>query len=509
MRNQTRINFYSNILTLVVNVIIVLTYTPYLVNQLGVAVYGVLPLALIINQYIGVVTSTLTHSFTRFYSVSLQKKEYLEASKVVSTSLLSVFAIILVIIPFLSYLVIKVDIIFQIPKGLESATRLLFIFTILSFFFSIVSSFLNVTLYAENRLDTLNYLKIIRQAFKLIFVIVFFELVQIDIMYVGLANLFTEILVAVISVSYFLKFKPLQVQISKQYISKTAFYAILGMSLWILLQEIGDTFIYRTDNLLINHYLGADASGRLGAMSELGNYIKLLVNLLGSLFGPLILIAYSRDDHNTVKTLTINQGIFVGCIASVMCGVVMGVSGNVLTQWMNSSFAQYYTWLDFKLVPVPFYATGIVLSYVYRAWNKVKFTAILTIVIGLIDLALTLLICNLVETNQLAIVLLALSMAFSIIQSYFLGVYCICNIYPECKNRFVRMTLVITMMLIVSYILTLFVDNFIDSSTLIGLLVVMTISGLSSFVLLYFVVLERSERNEILSVLVSKQTSNK
>lgn len=505
MKNQTRINLYTNILTLIVNVIIVLTYTPYLVNQLGVAVYGVLPLALIINQFIGVVTSTLTHSFTRFYSVSLQKKEYVEASKVISTSLISVFAIIVLIIPFLSYLVVKVDDFFQIPEGLESAARLLFIFTILSFFVSILSSFLNVTLYAENRLDILNYLKIIRQAFKLIFVIVFFEMVQIDIMYVGLANLATEIFVFFLSFHYFLKFKPNQIHISKQYISRAVFYAILSMSLWILLQEVGDTFVYRTDNLLINHYLGVDASGRLGAMSELGNYIKLLVNLLGSLFGPLILIAYSRDEHNTVKSLTINQGIFVGCIASIICGVIMGVSGNVLSQWMNTSFAQYYLWLDLKLIPVPFYATGIVLSYVYRAWNKVKFTAISTVVIGILDFLLILLICNIVKADQLAIALLSVSAAFSIIQSYFLGVYCIYKIYPDCKIRFVRMTMLLTSMLIFSYLLTMAIDYYIDSGSLINLIVVITISGLFLLIFLYFVLLKNNERKEILSVLLSKQ----
>ena len=59
---QTRVNFYTNIVSLAVNIIIALVYTPYLVDQLGVSAYGILPLALIINQYISVATGALTSS---------------------------------------------------------------------------------------------------------------------------------------------------------------------------------------------------------------------------------------------------------------------------------------------------------------------------------------------------------------------------------------------------------------------------------------------------------------
>ena len=70
---QTRRNFYTNILTLVVNIVVGFFYTPYLTRTLGPSAYGIVPLALIINQYISVVASALTSSFTRFYSVAIVK----------------------------------------------------------------------------------------------------------------------------------------------------------------------------------------------------------------------------------------------------------------------------------------------------------------------------------------------------------------------------------------------------------------------------------------------------
>lgn len=90
-KKQTKMNFYTNILALIANLLVGIYYTPYLVNSLGLAAYGILPLALIINQYISVATQTLTHAYTRFYSVALQKGDHEEASKDISTSLLSFY----------------------------------------------------------------------------------------------------------------------------------------------------------------------------------------------------------------------------------------------------------------------------------------------------------------------------------------------------------------------------------------------------------------------------------
>ena len=112
-KKQTKINLYSNILALLANILVGIYYTPYLVNSLGLAAYGVLPLALIINQYIGVATQTLTHAYTRFYSVALQKGDYDEASKDISTSFVVVLLISLLLVPIGIGIVFNVDSLFQ------------------------------------------------------------------------------------------------------------------------------------------------------------------------------------------------------------------------------------------------------------------------------------------------------------------------------------------------------------------------------------------------------------
>ena len=54
-------NLFYNSLNVLFNIIIAIFYIPYLVDKLGILAYGIVPLALVINNYIGVITVSLTN----------------------------------------------------------------------------------------------------------------------------------------------------------------------------------------------------------------------------------------------------------------------------------------------------------------------------------------------------------------------------------------------------------------------------------------------------------------
>ena len=417
INNQTKVNLYTNILALLANVLVGIYYTPYLLNTLGLIAYGILPLALIINQYISVVTQTLTHAYTRFYSVSLQKEDYQGATKNISTSFVVTILICLCIIPVGMFIVDNVNKVFNIPDYLLSAAKLLFLYTILSFICSLFSSLFNVTLYAINKLDLLNVIKIVRSILKLTLVILLFNVVRIDVALVGFANFISELVILVFSIYLFYKFKPKKVRISVTLFDKTVLYAILGMSVWVLIQVLGDTLIYRTDNLILNVFWDVEASGALGAISEIGSYVTVVVSVVGSLFGPLILIAYSKNNHDEVKSLLVNQSTIVGSLSAIICGIISGFAEVTLNIWLGNNMGVYSNWLLLKMLVLPYFAAGGIMAFVYRAWNQVKFPAIGTIIIGLINILILILICKLVKPSD-PVIVLVVGAIFSFLRHY-------------------------------------------------------------------------------------------
>lgn len=498
-KKQTKINLYTNVLALLANVIVGIYYTPYLVNSLGLAAYGVLPLALIINQYIGVATQTLTHAYTRFYSVALQKGDYVEASKDISTSLVVVLLISVLLVPVGIGIVCNVDSLFQIPPHLLDSARILFGFTILSFVVSLLSSLLNVTLYAINRLDLMNMMKIIRVVFKLFFVIVLFEMVKVDVSFVGLTNLLTEVLILVVSLYLFFRFKPSEVKLSLALFDKAILCSILGMSVWVLIQLCGDTLLYRTDNLIVNHYWGTEASGALGAISEIGNYVSIIVSVIGSLFGPLILASYAKGNHEEVKSLFLEQSTIVGCLSAILAGTISGCASSILDNWLSNDMGKYSWWLMMKMVVLPYYAAGGIMAFVYRSWNKMRLPAIGTIIIGAIDIAILIGMCEIWKPND-AMPVLVVSAVFSIMQCFVLNVVAVCKIYKDCKARILPLFLKITTSFWLCMVCGFIVTSLLQVKSLLALGVVLVLIAVVMLVFVLFVVLNKEEKKKLLEI---------
>lgn len=497
---QTRNNLYTNILALIANVLIGIYYTPFLVKSLGLAAYGVLPLALIINQYIGVATQTLTHSYTRFYSVAIQKGDFEEASKDISSSFVVVLLICLILIPIGLLIVFYADNLFTIPGNLIKSTQILFCFTVFSFLLSLFASLLNVTLYALNRLDLMNVLKIIRVVFKFFLVIVFFTTISIDVSYVGLSNLLAEFLVLLISIVLFFRFKPSKVKIQFKYFDKSILYSILGMSVWLFIQICGDTFLYRTDNLILNHYWGTVASGALGAISEIGNYVSVVVSVLGSLFGPLILIEYAKNNHEEVKSLFLEQSTIVGCLSAILTGLIVGCGKTILDVWLSPGMSVYQWWLLMKMVVLPFYAAGGIMAFVYRSWNRMKFPAIGTLTLGLLDVTILIILCEFFKPSN-PIIVLILGAAFSISQCFILNAYSVSRIYKDCRSKFLPITIKIMSTFIICSLCGRIAITIIQVQNLVTLGITMVILAIILLAFVYLVILNKNEKNKLKSII--------
>lgn len=497
---QTKVNFYTNILALLANIVVGIYYTPYLLDNLGLLAYGVLPLALIINQYISVVTQTLTHSYTRFYSVALQKEDYEAASKNISTSFIVTILIALCILPIAWLLVNNVDRVFNIPSDLLLSAQSLFSYTILSFICSLFSSLFNVTLYAINKLDLLNVIKIVRAILKLVLVIILFNIYRIDVSLVGIANLISEIVILLFSIYLFLKFKPIAVRVSIKLFDISVLYAILGMSVWVLIQVCGDTLIYRTDNLILNAFWDVKASGALGAISEIGSYVTVIVSVVGSLFGPLILISYSKGEHDEVKSLLVTQSTIVGSLSAILSGVISGFAVVILDVWLGNDMGQYSWWLVLKMMVLPYFAAGGIMAFVYRAWNRVKFPAIGTILIGFADVIVLIFICKLIKPAS-PLIILVVSAGFAFIQCFLLNAIAVSKLYPEVRSAFIKIFYRITLVYFISYLCSKVFANILTVSSIWILAFSLLFIGVILLLIVYFMIYNKEERSSFVKIL--------
>jgi len=90
-------NLAANIAYFLVNILIGVLLVPYFIDTLGVAAYGLIPLATSITGYVAIVVQSLNTAVTRFLTVDLQRGDYAAANKTFNTSLFGLTAVILVV----------------------------------------------------------------------------------------------------------------------------------------------------------------------------------------------------------------------------------------------------------------------------------------------------------------------------------------------------------------------------------------------------------------------------
>ena len=317
---------------------------------------------------------------------------------------------------------------------------------------------------------------------------------------VGIANLISEIVILLFSIYLFLKFKPIAVRVSIKLFDISVLYAILGMSVWVLIQVCGDTLIYRTDNLILNAFWDVKASGALGAISEIGSYVTVIVSVVGSLFGPLILISYSKGEHDEVKSLLVTQSTIVGSLSAILSGVISGFAVVILDVWLGNDMGQYSWWLVLKMMVLPYFAAGGIMAFVYRAWNRVKFPAIGTILIGFADVIVLIFICKLIKPAS-PLIILVVSAGFAFIQCFLLNAIAVSKLYPEVRSAFIKIFYRITLVYFISYLCSKVFANILTVSSIWILAFSLLFIGVILLLIVYFMIYNKEERSSFVKIL--------
>lgn len=502
--NRLKLNTIFSLFSLLINIIVALFYTPFLVSELGIAAYGIIPLALLINQYIGVLTDSLTASFTRFYVISIQNKKWNDASSYLSTSLFVVVLIILLsIYPSILFLN-NLNIVFNIPERYYSSAEFLFLFTLLSFFLSLISSFFNIILLAYNRVDLLSIIKVIRGVLKPIFVIIFFYF-QRDILFVGLSNFIGEIIILFLSIYFFQRFSSDNVLLNPKYISRVTFYSMISMSFWVIIQNIGDIGLFRLDSFVVNRLWSTIESGVIGALGELGSYINIVGFTLINIVAPMILISYSKDDIQKVKELTLDSSLNIGLLFAVLIGVLIGFSDIFIELWFkNQSIKGSSIWLTIKFSIIPFYlAAGFFVS-ANRAKNVVKKPALWTMLLGFLNVIILLLCIHFYPNFSVNGVLLS-CLFFGVFQCYFLnGYYFIINYKDVTKIILVNFVKILVTLLVIS-ILSYYINiNVLQDLNIYLLLLIIFVYTLFFLLITFFILAKKDQRLSIIKIITKK-----
>lgn len=388
-QKQFGINISSNIIAYAINLLIGLWLTPYLISNLGVENYGLYPLANSITSYMSLITLALNGAVGRYLAIEIQKKDFENANKTFNTALFGSILLSILSLPLIIGFVLLVPNIFDIPAGQEINTQILFLLIMLSFFVSTIESCFSVSTWAKSRFDLRNAVIISSQLFRLICIVVIFQVIHPNIWIVGLSIILASFLGLLGDIYFWRRLTP-ELRINHRDFDRSRVRDLFSMGGWMVVNQIGALLFQSTSLIIANISLGVKIAGEYGTIILFSSLLRGLSSTASSVLNPMVLEKYATNDMNRITSLTTQAIRLLGITIGIPVGLICGFGKPILALWLGENFNHLWILLGVTLIYLPFNLAVTPLFAMQTALKKVKLPGIVSLLFGLLNIILAL-----------------------------------------------------------------------------------------------------------------------
>lgn len=382
-------NLGANIAYFLVNIIIGLLLVPYFISTLGVAAYGIIPLATSITGYVAIVVQSLNTAVSRFLTVDLQRGDYIAANKTFNTALFGLSAIILLMIPVVILVAWVVPSLFNVPAGQESGAVFLFLGVCIAFLIRSWSGNFTVQLFAYNRLDLQNLVNITNIAIQVGLIVLLFTLFGPDLALVGGSYLGGAIIASGVSIVLARRVCP-HLRVSIRSFDRWRMKDLCGMGWWVVINQIGALLFLQIDLIVVNLLFGATSAGEYAIALQWVVLLRAISGVLSGVLTPMVLTFYARDQIESLIRVTKSGVKLMGLAMALPIGLVCGFAPQILTVWVGGEFAFLAPLMVLLTVHLAVNLAVLPLFSINVAYNRVRVPGIVTFVMGIGNFALAL-----------------------------------------------------------------------------------------------------------------------
>ncbi|MCA9971851.1 MAG: oligosaccharide flippase family protein [Anaerolineales bacterium] len=384
------INVSSNLAMFGLNVVAGLWFTPYLVAHLGVAAYGIVILALSVARYMAVFDTALNNAVGRFLTLDVRRGAAEAANRTFNTAFWTAVCLIILLLPLLLLAVPAALRFFDIPAGMETAAYWLFVCVLLSTLLVLLRGVFSATAFARNRLDLQNGIQASNTVVRIGVVVALFGwLATATLWQVGVGILAGGAASLLLAIVVWRRLTP-ELRIGRGQFDQTHLQQMVGMSWWIVVNQVGALLFLNIDLLVVNRYLGAEVQGRYGTVLQWSVLLRTLASTVATALTPIILAQYAARNMDKVA-LTSGQAVkLMGLGMALPVGLVAGLAAPLLDVWLGPAFVDLAPLLVLLTAPLAINLAVLPLFSTQTAMNRVRWPGIVSLVTGVLNLGLAL-----------------------------------------------------------------------------------------------------------------------
>ncbi|MHB8103040.1 MAG: lipopolysaccharide biosynthesis protein [Methanosarcina sp.] len=380
-------NLIANILYFILNVLIGLFLVPYFIDKLGVASYGLIPLATSLTSYVNLVTQSLNSSVSRYLTIDLQKRDYKKANITFNTSLFGTFGITLLTVPILVIVSYYSPLFFDIPINQRQDAFLLFLGVMGSLLVRTWGGNFGVSLFAYNRLDLQNIINSINLVLQVVFIIILFSLSSPRLSYIGYSYFIAAVVALFITIILSKKVNP-HFKVKIQDFKSFRLKELMGTGGWITIDYLGSLLLFQMDIIIVNKLFGTVAGGEYSIVLMWNILIRTIAGMLAGVLTPVILTYYAQKKFEDLVILSKSAVKLMGLAIALPIGLICGFSPLILSFWVGPEFSRLSPLMWILLGHLAINMSVLPLFPINISYNKLRIPAIATIFSGIANLLL-------------------------------------------------------------------------------------------------------------------------
>lgn len=382
-------NLTSNSALFLINILVGLLLVPFYIDTLGLAAYGIIPLATSFTSYVMLILDSLNAAISRYLAINIQSSDLTGATQIFNTALITLIGLVLLFAPAAVVIAWFTPDFFNICDIERGDVFLLFVLIFLSAFISALRSPFSAVMYAFNKLHYDNYISITYTLTAIGIIVALFFTQTPSVCYVGLAYFLSAVFSLVLTIVLSRKVYD-KILISVSYFSKKRFSEITELAKWILIDQIGTLLLLQLSLIIVNKEFGTAAGGEYAIVTIFFNLLWSITGLITAVLSPMYYTYYARRQFTTIRDLSVVSVKCIGLVMALPIALICIFSPQLLTIWVGEEFTHLSLLMWVLLIPLTTIVTVRSLILSYAAYNRVRVPAIVTIITGILNLVLAL-----------------------------------------------------------------------------------------------------------------------
>lgn len=384
---QIKLGAILSYLSIAVNIISGLLYTPWMVATIGKSQYGLYTLAnSVITLFL--VDFGLSSATGRYLS-----KYNAEGNREAAESFLgAIYKLYLLIDAVI--LVVLVTVYFRTDKIFVNLTtaeleqfRVVFaisaIFSVINFPFVTFNGILTAyEKFMPLKIADLLY-RLCNVGFTVVVLLLGYGLYALVLVHAAVGLL-------VLAFKYLVIRKTIPLKINFKGPTKTIYREIFVFSLWVTVSALAGRLVFTITPSILGMVVGSAAIAIFGIVSTIEGYVYTITTAINGLFMPKISrIVAGNQAEEDLNSLFLTVGKFQYILNGLIVALFAAVGRSFIRLWMGEDFIPAYAGILLVLVPGLFYNALEIANTTMVVTNKVKWNAFVCVITGVVNVCLS------------------------------------------------------------------------------------------------------------------------